>query len=62
MFYPNNDLRLSNMVTNKRHGKKMEACQRKIERKMLGVKQAARIPNSTIRERTKVDDIPESYH
>ena len=32
---------------------KMEACQRK----MLGLKQIDRISNSTIRERTKVDEI-----
>ena len=36
---------------------KMEVCQRKMERKMLGLKQIDRIPNSTIRERSKVDDI-----
>ena len=36
---------------------KMEVCQRKMERKMLGLKQINRIPNSTIREITKVDDI-----
>ena len=36
---------------------KMEICQRKMERKMLGLKQIDRIPNSTIRERTEVDDI-----
>ena len=34
---------------------KMEVSQRKMERKMLGIKQIDRIPNSTIRERTKVD-------
>ena len=37
--------------------KKMVVCQKKKERKMLGLKQIARIPDSTIRERTKVDDI-----
>ena len=36
---------------------KMEVSQRKMERKMLGIKQIDRIPNLTIRERTKVDDI-----
>ena len=51
MYYPNSDLWLPNMVTYKRRSQKMEACQRK----MLGLKN--RIPNSTIRERTKVDDI-----
>ena len=37
--------------------KKMVACQRKMERQMLGLTQIERIPDSTIRERTKVDDI-----
>ena len=37
--------------------KKMVACQRKMERQMLGLTQIDRIPDSTIRERTKVDDI-----
>ena len=36
---------------------KVEVCQRKMERKMLGIKQIDKIPNSTIREKTKVDDI-----
>ena len=37
--------------------KKMEVCQRKMERKTLGPKQVYRIPNFTIRERTKADNI-----
>ena len=57
MYYPNNDLRLSNVVTKKDIANKMEVCQRKMERKMLGLKQIDRIPNSTIKERTKVDNI-----
>ena len=36
---------------------KVEVCQRKMERKMLGIKQIDKIPNSTIREKTKVDGI-----
>ena len=36
---------------------KMEVSQRKMERKMLGIKQIDKIPNLTNRERTKVDDI-----
>ena len=36
---------------------KMVVSQRKMERKMLGIKQIDRIPNSTIRDKTKVDDI-----
>ena len=36
---------------------KVEVCRRKMERKMLGLKLFDKIPNSTIREKSKVDDI-----
>ena len=38
---------------------KMAVSQRKMERKMLGIKQIDRVPNTTIREKTKVNDIIE---
>ena len=37
--------------------KQLDVCQRKMEREMSGLKRIDRIPNSTSRERTKVDDI-----
>ena len=53
MYYPNNDLKtLTKDIANK-----VEVYQRKIERNMPGLKQIDRIPNSTIRKRTKVYDI-----
>ena len=39
--------------------KKMEICQRKKERKMLGIKLIDKMPNLEIREKTKVNDILE---
>ena len=38
---------------------KMKICQRKMERKMLGIKLIDKIPNLEIREKTKVNDIIE---
>ena len=38
---------------------KIQICQRKMERKMLGIKLIDKIPNSTIREKTRVNDILE---
>ena len=48
--YPNNDLRLSNMVTYKRHNQNHGS----MSEKNVGP-ETDRIPDSTIRERTKVD-------
>ena len=36
---------------------RMEVRQRNMEREMLGIKQTDRTPNSTITDKTKVDDI-----
>ena len=36
---------------------KMEICQRKMERKMLGIKLIDKVPNLEIREKTKVNDV-----
>ena len=38
---------------------KKAVCQRKMKRKMLGIKQSDRVPITTIREKTKIDDIIE---
>ena len=38
---------------------KIEICQRKMERKILGIKQIDKIPNKTIREKTGISDILE---
>ena len=38
---------------------KIEVCQRKMERKILGIRQIEKVPNKTIREKTGVDDILE---
>ena len=53
MYYPNNDLK----TFTKDIANNVEVYQRKIERKMPGLKQIDRIANSTTRERAKVDDI-----
>ena len=56
MHNPNNDMWVS---FTKELMNKMAVCQRKMERKMLGIKQIDRVPNTTIREKTKVNDIIE---
>ena len=38
---------------------KIEICQKKMERKILGIKQIDKIPNKTIREKTEISDILE---
>ena len=57
MHYPNNDLPLSNMITYKRHSQKDGSMSEKNGEKNLGLKQIDSIPNSPIREKTKVGDI-----
>ena len=56
-IFPNMSYGCQTCLLTKDIVKKMEACQRKLKRKMLGLKKIDRMPNSTIWVRTKVDDV-----